>query len=163
MQCAWPGCAGKRLLVQGRSVRPHRLQFPRSTASGACTENRLSRVAGRRGFDHRGFALVELLIVITLLGIAGVAAVVVGRATLLVSRRAGLSGRQATVAVQLMDRMRAGLVTADSGTILLTASGESFESTFIRRDNLLPGAIEIRIMSESGSRAYVLDAPRHIP
>lgn len=120
-------------------------------------------MAGRRGFDHRGFALVELLIVITLLGIAGVAAVVVGRATLLVSRRAGLSGRQATVAVQLMDRMRAGLVTADSGTILLTASGESFESTFIRRDNLLPGAIEIRIMSESGSRAYVLDAPRHIP
>ncbi len=35
---------------------------------------------GRREFGHRGFAFVELLIVITLLGIAVVAAVAVGHA-----------------------------------------------------------------------------------
>ena len=118
---------------------------------------------GRPEFGHRGFAFVELLIVITLLGIAVVAAVAVGHATALESRRAALSGRQGSVAVQLMDRIRTGLVETDSGTILLTSSGESFEATYTRRDDLLSGAIEIRIVSESGSRAFMLDAPRLIP
>jgi type II secretory pathway pseudopilin PulG len=113
--------------------------------------------------DRLGFAFVELLLVITLLGIAGVAAVAVGHATVGEARRAGLSGRQASVAVQVMDQLRAGLVTADSGTVLLSSSGESFEVTFIRRNDLLAGAIEIRVVARSGSRAFVLDAPRLIP
>ncbi len=139
------------------------MQFPGSAPGGGCTDKRLNRIFGRREFDHRGFAFVELLIVITLLGIAVVAAVAVGHATALESRRAALSGRQGSVAVQLMDRIRTGLVATDSGTILLTSSGESFEATYTRRDDLLSGAIEIRIVSESGSRAFMLDAPRLIP
>ncbi len=112
---------------------------------------------------NRGFALVELLIVLTLLSIAGVTAVVVGHATSREARRAGLTGRQASVAIQLMGRVRTGLLTADSGTIRLTASGESFEVTYIHRDELLPGAIEIRVMAGPGSRALDLGAPRLAP
>ena len=54
---------------------------------------------GSRGpaYDRRGFAFVELLIVITLLGIAGVAAIVVGHAAILESHRASAAGRQASV------------------------------------------------------------------
>ena len=117
----------------------------------------------RLRFDRLGFALVELLIVITLLGIAGVVAVTVGHATVREARRAGLSGRQASVAVQLIGRMRAGLVTADSGAIFLTSSGEPFEGMFIRRNDILAGAIEIRVVAVSGGRVFVLDAPRLLP
>lgn len=120
---------------------------------------------GSRGpaYDRRGFAFVELLIVITLLGIAGVAAVVVGHATILESHRASAAGRQASVAVQLMDQIRAGRLAVDSGSIRLTSFDESYEATFIRRDSLLPGAIEIRVRALTESRTYVLDAPRLIP
>ncbi len=114
-------------------------------------------------FDRLGFAFVELLIGITLLGIAGVAAVTVGHATVGEARRARLSGRQASVAVQLMGRMRAGLVIPDSGAIIMTSSGESFEASFIRRNEFLSGAIEIRVVSLSGGRAFVLDALRLVP
>ncbi len=116
-----------------------------------------------RLFSRRGFALVELLIVLTLMGVAGMAAVVVGHATVRQARRAGLAGRQASVAVQLMGRVRAGLLTADSGAVRLTASGESFEVMYVHRDSLLPGAIEIHVMAGPDSRALDLEAPRLAP
>ncbi len=114
-------------------------------------------------FSRRGFALVELLIVLTLLSFAGVASVVVGHATARQARRAGLTGRQASVAIQLMGRVRAGLLTADSGAVRLTSSGELFEVTYVHRDDLLPGAIEIRVGAGAGRRALEFDAPRLAP
>jgi type II secretory pathway pseudopilin PulG len=116
-----------------------------------------------RGSGEKGFAFVELLFVISLLGIAGVAAVVAGHATVRRSRQAGLSGRSASVAVQLIDRIRTGLVTEDSGAIFLTSNGETFEATFWRRDDLLPGAIAIRVASVSGGRSLDLDVPVLVP
>lgn len=116
-----------------------------------------------RLFSRHGFALVELLIVLTMLSLAGVAAVTVGHATARQARQAGLTGRQASVAVQLMGRVRAGLLTADSGTVRLMASGESFEVVYIHRDDRLPGAIDIRVLAAPGGRSLDLDAPRLAP
>lgn len=113
--------------------------------------------------SSRGFALVELLIVLTLLSAAGVAAVVVGHATARQARLAQLTGRQASVAIQLVGRVRAGLLTADSGAVRLTVNGESFEAMYVHRDDLLPGAIEIRVMAGPGSRALHLVAPALAP
>jgi len=116
-----------------------------------------------RGSGEQGFAFVELLFVISLLGIAGVASVVTGHATVKRSRQAGLSGRSASVAVQLIDRIRTGLITEDSGAIILTSNGETFEATFSHRDDLLPGAIAIQVVSVSGSRSLDFDVPVLVP
>ncbi|MFQ5529799.1 MAG: type II secretion system protein [Gemmatimonadota bacterium] len=118
----------------------------------------MTRVASRGGF-----ALVELLIVVMLIGMAGAAAVTVVNATAVRARRAGLEGRQASVVVRVASRARAGPAPMDSMTRHLSVLGQSFEATVVRRDNLLPGAMEIRVVAGQGRPALVLEAPRLAP
>lgn len=110
-----------------------------------------------------GFALVEALIVITLIGIAAAAAVTVVQATTGHARSASRLGRQATVAVRVAGRTRAGLEPADSVTSRFTIMSEAIEATMIRRDSLLPGAIEIRVVAGHTRPTLVFETPRLAP
>lgn len=110
-----------------------------------------------------GFALADVLVVITLIGIAAVAAVTALHATAGQARQASRLGRQATVAVRVASRLRAGLELADSVTSRMTIVGESFEATIVRHDSLLAGAIEIRVVAGFDRPALVFEPPRLAP
>ncbi|MDH3298825.1 MAG: type II secretion system GspH family protein [Gemmatimonadota bacterium] len=110
----------------------------------------------------RGYALIELLLVITLIGFAGAAVVTTGRATSLEARTAVSEGRRAMVAVRALSLVRTGLVTADSGSVRLVAGGEPFDATYIHRDGVLAGGVELRIEGP-GRRVLVFDVPLIAP
>ncbi len=133
------------------------MQLPGPPAHGAGSADRVTNPASG------GFALVEVLIVISLIGIAAAAAVTVVQATTGHARHASRLGRQATVAVRVASQARAGLEPADSVTSRLVIMGEAFEATMVRRDSLLPGAIEIRVVADGDRPVLVFETPRLDP
>ena len=111
----------------------------------------------------RGFALVEVLFVVLLLSLAGAASTVMVRTAAMRGERARLDGRQAAVAIRLLDQLDAGLVMRDSAVVKFVAGGEEFEASLTARDTNLAGAVEIRVAGQGAARDLVLDAPLVIP
>ena len=111
----------------------------------------------------RGFALAEVLLVVLLLGLAGAASIVLVRTAAMRGKRARLDGRQAAVAIRLLDQLAAGLVTRDSAVVRLVAGGQEFEVSLTAQDTILAGAFEIRVGGQSAGSDLVLPAPVLIP
>jgi hypothetical protein len=107
-----------------------------------------------------GFALAEALLIVSLIGLAGVASIALVRTSALRSQRARLDGAQASVAFRVLDQLDAALVKPDTGLVKVVAGGREFEVHLVTRDSILAGAIEIRVAGQGGGSDLVLEAPR---
>jgi hypothetical protein len=114
------------------------------------------------GVDH-GFALAELLLIVSLLGLAGVASITTVRSSAVRSQRAQLTGARASVVFAVLDQLNAGIVEPDTGVINATWGGSEFEVRLVARDSILAGAVEIRIATRGVGPDLVLEAPRLAP
>ena len=110
-----------------------------------------------------GFALVEVLFIILLLSLAGVASTVVVQTAAVRGKRARLDGRKAAVAIRLLDQLDAGLVRPDSTVVMIVDGGDEFEVRLTAQDTILAGAVEIRVSVRRAASDLVLAAPRLLP
>lgn len=111
----------------------------------------------------RGFALVEVLAAIVLFGIGAAA---IGSLALNVatqSRQAAIEGRRAILALGVADRVRAGLLVADSGVVRISVDGEAYEVEFVRRDSLVAGSLELSVRRSNSGVSLRFGAARIVP
>lgn len=111
----------------------------------------------------RGFTLVEVLVALATFGIG--AAAIGGLALNAASqgRQAAVEGRRAALALAVGDRVRAGLLTADSGLVRASVDGDAYEVEFIRRDSLALGSLELTVRHSNSGRSLRLGAARMVP
>ena len=110
-----------------------------------------------------GFALAEALLIVSLLGLAGVASIVMVRTSALRGRRARLDGARASVVFRVLDQLNAWFVKPDTGLVRVVAGGREYEVSLVARDSILAGAIEIRVPGQAAGNDLVLEAPRPVP
>ena len=106
----------------------------------------------------RGAALVESLVAVVVLGLAGAALIGLLMTATSGARAAAIEGRRAELAQRVVDLVRAGRTTATTGTIRATIGGEVYEAAYARRDDVDPGALEVIVGMPGGGRALVLGA-----
>lgn len=111
----------------------------------------------------RGFALLDALIALVLLGLGAAALFGLLRAATAGERDAAFEGRRVEAAQRALDRLRGGQVTADTGTLRLLVGGESFEVA-----HALPGAgpgtgVRLRVAPADGGPGLDLGPARVAP
>lgn len=113
--------------------------------------------------DTRGFALVDVLVALAMLGIG--AAAIAGLALNAVSegRGAALEGRRAALGLEVADRLRAGLLSGDSGIVRVSVDGDAFEVEFVRRDSLAAGSLELSVRRADAAGSLRFGAARILP
>lgn len=120
---------------------------PRATPSGAGA-----------GAGPRGAALLETMIAVLLLGLAGVSLIGLLTSSTGSARSAAVEGRAAELAQRASDLARAGRVLGPAGTIRATFGSEVYEAAYARRDDIAPGALEVTVERLGGGRILVLSA-----
>ncbi|MFW6088440.1 MAG: type IV pilus modification PilV family protein [Gemmatimonadota bacterium] len=108
----------------------------------------------------RGAALVEAMVAVLLLALAGVSLFALLTSSTRSARSAAAEGRAAELAQRASDLVRAGRLSGSSGTIRATFGGEVFRATYARRDDVAPGALEMTVEQPGGGRMLVLRAAR---
>lgn len=106
----------------------------------------------------RGVALIESLLAVVVLGLAAAALIGMLMSTSGGARAAAEEGRRAELAQRAADQVRAGRVTAPTGTVRATIGGEVYEAAYARRDDVAPGALEVTVERLGGGRMLVLAA-----
>lgn len=106
----------------------------------------------------RGAALVEAMVAVLVLALAGMA--LVGLLTSATGRAssAAAEGRAAELAQRASDLVRAGRASGPAGTIRATFGAEVYEVAYARREDIAPGALEVTVERPGGGRMIVLSA-----
>lgn len=120
-------------------------------------------VIRRPDAGSRGSTLVDALVTLSMLGLAGAALTGLLLSSSRAGRSAAFAGRRAELAQRAIDHTRSGLSTADSGVVVGWPGGEGFEAVFVRRDTVAPGALEVRVRPLDGGVELVLEAARPVP
>lgn len=113
--------------------------------------------------EAAGFALLDVLVALTMLGLGTAAIAGLAMNAVAEGRSAALVGRRATLAVSVGDQVRAGLFPGDSGIVLTEVDGEAYEVEFIRRDALAVGSLELSVRRAEGGGSLRLGAARILP
>ena len=108
--------------------------------------------------DARGAALVEAMVAVLLLALAGVALIGLLTSSTGTARSAAAQGRAAELAQRASDLVRAGRASGTAGTIRATFQREVYEAAYARRDDVAPGALEVTVKRLGGGRMLVLSA-----
>lgn len=116
----------------------------------------------RHRYGAHGFAFSELLLIVSLLGLAGVTSITTVRSTALRAQRTRLAGARASVVFRVLDQLSTGLVAADTGVINVADGGTGFDVLLASQDSILPGAVEIRIAGPGTFPDLVLEVPRPV-
>lgn len=113
----------------------------------------------------RGAALVEAMVAVLLLALAGVSLIGLLTSSTGTARSAAVEGRAAELAQRASDLVRAGRASGPAGTIRATFGGEVYEAAYARRDDVAPGALEVTVERLGGGRMIVLSAasPAAVP
>jgi len=106
----------------------------------------------------RGAALVEAMVAVLLLALAGASLIGLLRSSSGTAGSAAAEGRVAELAQRASDLVRAGRAPATAGTIRSTFGGEVYEAAYARRDDVAPGALEVTARRVGGDRMLVLGA-----
>ncbi|HSM09911.1 MAG TPA: hypothetical protein VLA33_12985 [Gemmatimonadota bacterium] len=106
----------------------------------------------------RGAALVEAMVAVLLLALAGVALIGLLTSSTGTARSAAAQGRAAELAQRASDLVRAGRASGTAGTIRATFQREVYEAAYARRDDVAPGALEVTVKRLGGGRMLVLSA-----
>lgn len=106
----------------------------------------------------RGAALVEAMVAVLLLALAGVALIGLLTSSTGTARSAAARGRAAELAQRASDLVRAGRASGPTGTLRATFEGEAYEAAYARRDDVAPGALEVTVERLGGGRVLVLSA-----
>lgn len=113
--------------------------------------------------ESAGFALVDVLVALTMFGLGTAAIAGLAMNALAEGRQAALEGRRAALAVGVADRVRAGLVPGDSGIVHETVDGEAYEVEFVLRDSLAAGSLELSVRHSGAGGALRLGPGRILP
>lgn len=113
--------------------------------------------AGAPGFGARGAALVEAMVAVLVLALAGVSLIGLLTSSTRTARTAAVEGRAAELAQRASDLVRAGRSSGTAGTIRATFGGEVYEAAYTRRDDVAPGALEVTVERLGGGRILVLN------
>ena len=105
----------------------------------------------------RGAALVEAMVAVLVLALAGAALIGLLTSSTGTARSAAVEGRAAELAQRAGDLVRAGRVSGPAGTIRATFGGEAYEAAYARRDDVAPGALEVTVERLGGGRILVLN------
>lgn len=106
----------------------------------------------------RGAALVEAMVAVLLLFLAGVSLIGLLMSSTGNARSAAAQGRAAELAQRASDLVRAGRASGPAGTMRATFGGEIYEAVYARRDDVAPGALEVTVERLGGGRMLVLSA-----
>ena len=90
----------------------------------------------------RGFALVEVLSALVVFGIGAAAVGGLALSVTTQGRQAAIEGRRAALGLGVADRVRAGLLAADSGVVRTSVDGQVYEVEFVLRDSVAVGSLE---------------------
>lgn len=108
------------------------------------------------GADARGAALVEAMVAVLLLALAGVALIGLLTSSTGTARSAAAQGRAAELAQRASDLVRAGRASHPAGAIRAAFGGEVYEAAYTRRDDVAPGALEVTVERLGGGPVLVL-------
>ncbi len=106
----------------------------------------------------RGAALVEAMVAVLVLALAGVSLIGLLTSSTGSARSAAVEGRAAELAPRASDLVRAGRASGPAGTIRATFGEEVYEAAYARRDDVAPGALEVTVERLGGSRILSLSA-----
>lgn len=105
----------------------------------------------------RGAALVEAMVAVLLLALAGAALIGLLTSSTGTARSAAVEGRAAELAQRASDLVRSGRASGPAGTIRARFGGEVYEAAYARRDDVAPGALEVIVSRLGGGRILVLN------
>lgn len=113
--------------------------------------------------DRCGSSLVGPLLALVFLGLGAIALSSMLLSTARGARATALEGRRAALALRTLDQVRSGMASGEQGVLRAWPDGEAYEAVWVRRDDLTPGAIEIRVASMVRGGAFVLGPARPDP
>ncbi len=113
--------------------------------------------------ESAGFALVDVLVALAMLGLGAAALAGLVMNVVAEGRTAAIEGRRAALGLRVADRLRAGLLSGDSGIVRISVDGDAYEVQFVRRDSLAAGSLELSVRRPEAGGSLEFGAARIVP